>query len=306
MDPTPANLFALQVSVSMAFDRGVERAEPWWQKIATDVTSTTTKNIFPWEEMLPDYRLWVGERRVHRPVVRSQELINQDYEDTTAIPANALADDNLGIYRPRVERLGEAGSNLWNRLVVDAIKASLTATVYDGQFMFDTDHPYNLESPGAGTMSNKITTALSLTAFRAARATMKGYRQANGRNYMVKPNLLVVGPSNEDKALDILKADLVEVGSQGAAVTNVVKNSADVLVIPELEEISATVWMLLDTNGPLKPFIVQRRQEPVVVVKDALTDDNRFWRNEIVVGGHARGAAGYGPWYKALYSTGTT
>lgn len=303
MDPTPANLLALQVGVSKAFQRGVERAEQWWQQIATDVTSTTTKNIFPWEEMLPDYRKWVGERVVHRPVIRFQELVNEDFEDTVGIPANALRDDQLGLYTGQFEQLGEAGSNLWNRLVLDAIKRGLTTTVYDGQFFFDTDHPIDVENPGAGTMSNKITGVLNLANFRAARAQMRGFRQANGRNYKAKANLLVVGPSNEEKALDILKADLVE--SNGAGVTNVAKNSADVLVIDELDEISPTAWLLLDTKGRVKPFIVQRRQEPTVAMKNLPTDDNMFWENEAVAGGHARGAAGFGQWWTALYSTGT-
>jgi phage major head subunit gpT-like protein len=306
LDPTPKQLFDLQVAVSMLFQRGIEQAEQWWTQIATEVTSDTTKNIYPWTELIPDFREWTGERVVHTPVVRFQELVNKPFEDTIGMPVETMADDTLRLYKPQVEMMGEAASNLWNRVTVDTIKRALTDTVYDGQFFFDTDHPKNPESPGAGTYSNRITPALTLTSFRAARTQMRGFRQPNGRDLRIRPNLLVTGTALEDKAIDIVKADLVEVGTAGAAVTNVVKNTIDHLVIPELDEISATAWMLLDTKKRVKPFLVQKRKEPVVVVRANPTDDNVFWKNKVIVGGDARGAGGFGMWQTALWSSGTT
>jgi phage major head subunit gpT-like protein len=292
------------VAVSTVFQQGVQRAEQWWMQIATEVTSDTTKSIFPWTELIPDFRKWTGERRVHRPIVRFQELVNEPYEDTIEMPAETVADDTLRLYKSQVDMMGEAASNLWNRITVDTIKRGLTDTVYDGQFFFDTDHPKDPESAGAGTYSNKLNTALTLTNFRAARRQMRGFKHPNGRDLRIRPNLLVTGTALEDAGIDIVKADLVEVGTAGAAVTNVVKNTIDHLVIPELDEISSTVWMLLDTTKRVKPFIVQKRKEPTVVVRAAPTDDNVFWKNQIVVGGDARGAGGFGMWQTALLSTG--
>ncbi len=74
------------------------------------------------------------------------------------------------------------------------------------------------------------TTTLDASNFKAARTAMRSLKGDNGRPLNIKPNLLVVGPGNEDAAEEILEA---ERNAQGA--TNVLRGKADLLVTSWLD-----------------------------------------------------------------------
>jgi phage major head subunit gpT-like protein len=78
---------------------------------------------------------------------------------------------------------------------------------------------------------------LNLTNYAAARAAMMSLRNAEGRPLRVKPNLLVVPPSLEAIAREILEAGYVLAdASAGGMKNNVWKGSARLLAAPELAE----------------------------------------------------------------------
>lgn len=70
---------------------------------------------------------------------------------------------------------------------------------------------------------------LSLTTYAAARAAMLGFKNDAGVPLGILPNLLVVGPTLEEKAREILQAERTASGA-----TNVWRGSADLLVVPWL------------------------------------------------------------------------
>jgi phage major head subunit gpT-like protein len=63
---------------------------------------------------------------------------------------------------------------------------------------------------------------------------------------------------------------------------------------------AGTPWFLLVTKRPLKPLIWQVRRNYEFVNRDALTDDNVFYREEYIYGVSARVSAGYGLWQMAV------
>lgn len=65
------------------------------------------------------------------------------------------------------------------------------------------------------------------------------------------------------------------------------------------------LWALLDTSRPLKPLILQRREEYKFVTLTDERDQNVFMRNEYLYGVDGRGAAGYGYWQMAYGSLNT-
>ena len=73
--------------------------------------------------------------------------------------------------------------------------------------------------------------ALTKDNYRAARAAMMSFRGDNGRILGIMPNMLVLPPSLEEAALEILNA---ERGAQGA--TNVWRNTAQMIVTPFLAD----------------------------------------------------------------------
>ncbi len=71
--------------------------------------------------------------------------------------------------------------------------------------------------------------------YAASRAAMMSVKNADGRPLGIKPNLLVVPPSLEEQAREILQAQFI-IGSPtvGGAKTNIWQGTADLLVVPEL------------------------------------------------------------------------
>ena len=68
---------------------------------------------------------------------------------------------------------------------------------------------------------------LTTDNYVAARAAMQGIRMENGKPLKVMPRLLLVPPSLEKKALDVVKAE-----RDAAGATNTMANTAEVLVCP--------------------------------------------------------------------------
>lgn len=71
--------------------------------------------------------------------------------------------------------------------------------------------------------------ALAKDAFVTARASMTSLRSDQGRPLGIRPSLLVVGPSNEQQALDLIKAE-----RNAAGATNTLFNAVDIHVTPYL------------------------------------------------------------------------
>ena len=75
-------------------------------------------------------------------------------ELTVAFKLNDLADDNLGIYKPRMEGLGNGVARHPDQLIFKALELGFTAKCYDGQNFFDTDHPVLDEEGKEKSVSN--------------------------------------------------------------------------------------------------------------------------------------------------------
>ncbi len=72
-------------------------------------------------------------------------------------------------------------------------------------------------------------TTLNATNFQSARAAMGAFKKDNGQPLAIRPNLLVVGPSNEAAARTIVDAQLTADGG-----SNINYKAVDLLVVPYL------------------------------------------------------------------------
>ncbi len=66
---------------------------------------------------------------------------------------------------------------------------------------------------------------------------------------------------------------------------------------------AAQPWFLLDCSKPLKPILYQQRQAPTFNMVTDPTDSHVFKTGEYLMGGEARGAAGYTYWQLGFRST---
>jgi len=112
-----------------------------YKKLAMIVPSTTAKNTYPWLADNFEIREWVGER-VHQNLLTADfSITNKDFEGTVAVPRNAISDDELGVFSPMFQQMGDATATFPNRLVFPLLKSGFDTLCWDGQYFFDTDHP---------------------------------------------------------------------------------------------------------------------------------------------------------------------
>jgi phage major head subunit gpT-like protein len=281
-------LAALNVSYKAAFIRGLNRVAPLWSKVAMEVRSTAAVEVYPFIGHLSTLREWIGNRVAEDLQLFDFTIKNKHFEKTLRVNRDKIEDDQFGIYTVEAENLGDAAARHPDKLIFDLLEGGFTNTCYDGQPFFDTSHPTYGSTPA---FSNKGTTALSATAYAAARAQMMSLKDDGGESLDIMPDLLVVPPGLEETARLILNADFISV-SAGSTQTNVWKGSANILVVPRLKD--SNNWYLLDTSKVVKGLIMQMRKDPILTSKTSLTDDNVFERNEFVWGIDYRGNAGYG------------
>ncbi|PKP85825.1 MAG: hypothetical protein CVT80_00325 [Alphaproteobacteria bacterium HGW-Alphaproteobacteria-2] len=96
------------------------------------------------------------------------------------------------------------------------------------QFLFGSDGRWNV-GYGFWQMAWGSKQALSQTTYKLARESLMGMKGDHGRPLGIVPNLLVVPPSLEGQALELLNTE-----RNAAGATNVYRNTAELLVSPWL------------------------------------------------------------------------
>jgi len=206
-------------------------------------------------------------------------------------------DDNLGVYGPLFESMGEQAAMWPDDLAVAALEGGGANLGFDGVPFFNVAHP-SLLAGGAAVANDVPATPLTAANYEAVRSAMSTtFIGEDGRPLGVRPNLLVVPPALERTARTILEAELIPSDAGTSPQTNVLRNTATVLVMERLQ--NPGQWYLMDTRRPIKPLIYQLRRAPELNSKTAPTDDNTFWDNQFIWGIDARGAVGYSLWFLA-------
>ena len=293
---TPAAIAAMTTGYRTAFNNAFNGWTPDWNKVAMEVTSTTSSEKYAWMGNIPRMREWLGDRVVNSLSSYDWELRNKKYESTVGVPVPAIEDDQYGVYTPLMAEMGRSAAEHPDEMVFSLIKSGFDTLCYDGQYFFDADHPvldengveqsvsndgggsgspwlliddtrvikpfiwqvrrpYNFVSKtnvnddnvffgdefvygvdaravagfGLWQLAYGSKQTLDATAYKAARTAMMGMRGDYGRPLGLRPSLLVVGPSNEAAAKEILEAE-----RNAAGATNVQRGTAKLLVTPWL------------------------------------------------------------------------
>lgn len=136
-----ANLRSLFIGFKTAFQNGLGQAPSQYQRIVTDVPSSTAEEEYGWLGKIPNVREWIGERVVNNIATSGYKIRNKPFELTVGVNREHIEDDNLGIYGPLFTEMGRATAAHPDMLVWDLLKAGFSTLCYDGQFFFDADHP---------------------------------------------------------------------------------------------------------------------------------------------------------------------
>jgi phage major head subunit gpT-like protein len=268
------------------FQEGLGMAPDKWQQFSMTEKSNTKSEVYPMSALLASMRLWKGDRQAQNITSLKMTLSNAPYEALIEVSREDVEDDLIGHYAGAFKQLGFVASKLWSDLAVGALTAPPVWA--DGAAFFGTTRTYN-----GNAIVNKVASALDETTYAAARKTMLEYKGYDGKPLGIMPNLLIVGPKNESTAFAILKDRLKVSGTSNKAgsTDNPWTNTADYVVLPELQGDYDDYWFLCDTRNVYKPVLVQQRKMPTIIRKDGPTDDNMFYGNVIQYGVDARGAA---------------
>ena len=290
---TAATLDALRTGFRLDFNTGMSGYPAIWNQIASLVPSSTKSNTYGWMKDIPRMREWLGERVINSITEAAYTILNRSWEDTVGVSRNDIEDDQLGIYKPLMQALGQAAAEFPDELVFLLLAAGFTTPCWDGQNFFDTDHPigatgatYSNVQAGQGNPWYLMDTTkplkpliyqerqkpefVAMTAttdevvfsrreyrFGADLRANAGYgfpqmafasmaplngdnyaalRQAmtsqvgdTGRKLNIKPNLIVVGPSNRAAAKQLFAAELINGGA-----TNIYFKDVEILDAPWL------------------------------------------------------------------------
>lgn len=150
---TAAILQALNTGLKKNFQDGRDamRDIAFYSQVATTVPSTGASNTYGWLGDFPRLREWVGDRMVKDIKEQGYEITNKLFEATLGIQRTQIEDDQFGHYSPIARTMGQEAMQHPDVLINDLIAAGFTATCYDGQYFFDTDHPVHPNADGTGT-----------------------------------------------------------------------------------------------------------------------------------------------------------
>jgi len=303
MQLTPSLLQAFFTALDVQYQRGYQKRRTYWQEYAWLSPSGTENKTYSWLAELPGMREWIGEKQVKNLSARAFQVVNKDFENTFGIDRNKIEDDEAGIYSQSAMLQGDVVARWPDDLVTAALIAGTTTLGYDGSFYFSNNHPVDVDDSTQGTYSNLLTgTALNQANYAAAKAAMRSFKGESGKPLQVLPTMMMVGPSLEQTALEVTKAQNITRIVQNvaatenvaaAAPTNVYYGDVTLVVNERLVDDTANAWYLFSTDR-IKPFIFQQRKAPTRLQIIDPTNPLVFNQRQYAYSVEARGNAAAG------------
>lgn len=282
------------------------QADHIYPRIAQVVETDDLLDVQVWLTRNPKMRRWEGDKVLSKYRVESHPVRTAPHEASVEVPKKDIKNDRLGLYKPRIQSLADSYGLALDELAITMIAAGIAGTAlgttYDGQNLVDTDH--TVLSVGGTAQSNKVTGALSAATLATARRRFLEFMDENGQpvNTAGKRMTLVVGPANEDIALDILVAKTLANGAQ-----NVDAGSMELVVTPWLTgrtvvingvsvTITGTEWFIIPEGS--SAVIIQVKEGPEFLsVEDGPL---AFIQGTYLYGIEAEFGAAYGLWQEIV------
>lgn len=157
MDLNKTNLEALFKGYKAHFQQGFDSLGEdgsQYEMFCTTVPSTTAVEVYPWLKSLPRLREWIGDRVIHSLEGADFSIKNRKFELTEGVERDAIDDDTYGLYGPVFSEFGRSSREHPNELAVEVLEAN--PVCYDGQQLFDTDHPVLDEDGNEISVSNDM------------------------------------------------------------------------------------------------------------------------------------------------------
>lgn len=157
MNLTSANLQALFKAYNTNFQQGFDSLGEdgaMYEMFCTVVPSTTAVEVYPFLKSLPRMREWLGDRFIHSLEGGEFSIKNRKFELTEGVERDAIEDDTYGLYAPVFSEFGRSSREHPNELAVEVLENN--PKCFDGQNLFDSDHPVLDESGEEQSVSNDM------------------------------------------------------------------------------------------------------------------------------------------------------
>jgi phage major head subunit gpT-like protein len=289
-----AKIAESQVNFQATFNMALAAVDDPMRALYMELSSQAASESHNWLGTVPGFSEWTDQRKVKSLRAENITLVNKDFGNAIEIGRNDVLDDRLGVVMPRINQLAEKAALHYGQLAVEAmingfVTTSEFGSAYDGAAFFSATH-----QDGGPIQSNTAGgAALSSAAYFAGRASMWSLTDDEGDPLGIKPDTLIVGPSQEELGLQLTEADLIASG--GAGVTNVARRTANLMVSPRLVGAAASHWFLVSMASAARPLILQIRE---AIFSDFVTEGSELsWRSKkLLFGAQGRHVAGYGMW----------
>lgn len=265
-----------------------------------ETTSNSDKENYGWLGQSPSLTEWVDERKLKSLNEFEYEIPNKDYEATLPVDRNALADDQLGNVRTRIDDLARKARIHPRKLFMEALIAGETELCYDGQPFFSASH----EEGDSGVQSNLLTgTGTTLAQLEAdidsSEAAMLSFKDDTGEPWNegeVRVGI-VCHPSLKAKFNRLNTLDQINNSSNGmkGRIAQITYSSR----LATTGSAAANDWYISDISEGMKAIIKQKRQDPVFNALEG-DSDNGFMRKKYLYGIDYRVGFGYGLWQKMI------
>jgi len=136
-----SNLSILYTGFKASFQAGLTMVEPTWNRIATEVPSTTETEKYGWLGQMPRIREWIGDRVIQNIEAHDYSITNKDFEITVGVDRNKIEDDRYSMFAPIFQEMGRSSKAHPDELVYGILNQGFTVPCYDKQPMFSASHP---------------------------------------------------------------------------------------------------------------------------------------------------------------------
>lgn len=297
-----AKLEGAYVTYSTIFDMALNNTKAIYPEIATVIPDAGPVNQFNWLGDMPVMQAWLGARIINRLRAEKHTLTTGWFANGIELDFDDIAEDRLGLVKPRIEMLAEMGPKKIDAVTIDFLVNGFGGTLglcYDGQYLFDTDH--TADGAGTGTaQDNTVTGAFSSTTFNSAIVKMMGFKGTNGEPLEIIPDTLLVGPAQQLAARQLLTA---QYGASGAS--NVDYQYTKAIVNARITGAHALKWFMLALSYRIRAVIVGIEIPPQFAELSGWDQFHMFMHRTMLAGAHMKVGWAYGMWQTAVGGVGS-
>lgn len=310
MDLTRANLNRLfedwRITSLAAFDEG---APPVSERICQIETSNAAVNIYDLMIQFPLFKRFRDQVEKQNLASAQHQIANDEWESTVSVKQADVERDTYGKYNNMFKMLGIASRRSPDAALAALMIAAFNTNDYTGTPFFSTNKPHLPKVAGVPTFTNLMTEKPSAASWEKAKQLLGAITDLNGQPMgLGGQRTVVTSQKYESTWKRILNAELIMQvsGDAGAAVTNIYKGDAELIVFPYLNSAPREdKWAVLDTSWPLRAFILQNETALRLYKQDDPNTHHDAFNNHIFkYQGYYRGDVGFGLPHLAVGSTG--